>query len=43
MHDCDITTLAIPISSTDRELVRARVATPLSDGPADIKLFGEEQ
>ena len=44
MHTGDITTLANPdIVEQIRELVQGRAATPLSDGPADIKLFGEEQ
>ena len=44
MHTGDITTLANPdIVEQIRELVQGRVTTPLSDGPADIKLFGEEQ
>jgi len=43
MHTGDITTLANPdIVEQIRELVQGRAATPLSDGPADIKLFGEE-
>jgi len=43
MHTGDITTLANPdIVEQIRELVQGRSATPLSDGPADIKLFGEE-
>src|SRR6266536_1386168 len=44
MHTGDITTLANPdIVEQIRELVQGREATPLSEGPADIKLFGEEQ
>jgi len=44
MHTGDITTLANPdIVEQIRELVQGREATPLSDGPADIKLFGEER
>jgi len=44
MHTGDITTLANPdIVEQIRELVQGRVTTPLSDGPADIKLFCEEQ
>ncbi len=44
MHTGDITTLANPdIVEQIRELVQGRAATPLSDGPADIKLFGEER
>jgi acetyl-CoA synthetase len=44
MHTGDITTLANPdIVEQIRELVQGRTAIPLSDGPADIKLFGEEQ
>jgi acetyl-CoA synthetase len=44
MHTGDITTLANPdIVELIRELVQGRTATPLSDGPADIKLFGEER
>jgi len=44
MHTGDITTLANPdIVEQIRELVQGRLATPLSDGPADIKLFGEER
>jgi acetyl-CoA synthetase len=43
MHTGDITTLANPdIVEQIRELVQGRAATPLSDGPADIKLFGEQ-
>jgi hypothetical protein len=43
MHTGDITTLANPdIVEQIRELVQGRAATPLTDGPADIKLFGEE-
>jgi hypothetical protein len=43
MHTGDITTLANPdIVEQIRELVQGREATALSDGPADIKLFGEE-
>jgi len=33
---------ATPDQTKIRELVQGRAATPLSDGPADIKLFGEE-
>jgi acetyl-CoA synthetase len=44
MHTGDITTLANPdIVEQIREIVQGREATPLSEGPADIKLFGEEQ
>ncbi len=44
MHTGDITTLANPdIVEQIRELVQGRAATPLTEGPADIKLFGEEQ
>jgi acetyl-CoA synthetase len=44
MHTGDITTLANPdIVEQIRELVQGRAATPLQEGPADIKLFGEEQ
>ena len=44
MHTGDITTLANPdIVEQIRELVQGRAATPLSEGPADIKLFGEER
>ena len=44
MHTGDITTLANPdIVEQIRELVQGREATTLSEGPADIKLFGEEQ
>jgi acetyl-CoA synthetase len=44
MHTGDITTLANPdIVEQIRELVQGRDAMPLADGPADIKLFGEEQ
>jgi len=44
MHTGDITTLANPdIVEQIRELVQGRAATPLSDGPADIRLFGEER
>ena len=44
MHTGDITTLANPdIVEQIRELVQGRVAAPLQEGPADIKLFGEEQ
>ena len=44
MHTGDITTLANPdIVEQIRELVQGREATALSEGPADIKLFGEEQ
>src|SRR6478736_1010098 len=40
MHTGDITTLANPdIVEQIRELVQGRTAAPLSDGPADIKLF----
>jgi acetyl-CoA synthetase len=43
MHTGDITTLANPdIVEQIRELVQGREATELSEGPADIKLFGEE-
>jgi len=43
MHTGDITTLANPdIVEQIRELVQGRAATPLQEGPADIKLFGEE-
>jgi acetyl-CoA synthetase len=43
MHTGDITTLANPdIVEQIRELVQGRKATPLQEGPADIKLFGEE-
>jgi acetyl-CoA synthetase len=44
MHTGDITTLANPdIVEQIRELVQGRAATPLREGPADIKLFGEER
>ena len=44
MHTGDITTLANPdIVEQIRELVQGRVVTALQEGPADIKLFGEEQ
>ena len=44
MHTGDITTLANPdIVEQIRELVQGRAATPLQEGPADIKLFGEER
>ena len=44
MHTGDITTLANPdIVEQIRELVQGREATALNEGPADIKLFGEEQ
>jgi len=44
MHTGDITTLANPdIVEQIRELVQGREATPLQEGPADIKLFGEER
>src|SRR5499433_1921459 len=44
MHTGDTTTLANPdIVEQIRELVQGRAATPLSEGPADIKLFGEER
>jgi acetyl-CoA synthetase len=44
MHTGDITTLANPdIVEQIRELVKGREATELREGPADIKLFGEEQ
>jgi acetyl-CoA synthetase len=44
MHTGDITTLANPdIVEQIRELVQGREATELREGPADIKLFGEEQ
>jgi hypothetical protein len=43
MHTGDITTLANPdIVEQIRELVQGREAAPLQEGPADIKLFGEE-
>jgi acetyl-CoA synthetase len=43
MHTGDITTLANPdIVEQIRELVQGREATALNEGPADIKLFGEE-
>jgi acetyl-CoA synthetase len=43
MHTGDITTLANPdIVEQIRELVQGRAVTPLQEGPADIKLFGEE-
>jgi acetyl-CoA synthetase len=43
MHTGDITTLANPdIVEQIREIVQGRAATPLADGPEDIKLFGEE-
>jgi acetyl-CoA synthetase len=42
IHTGDITTLANPdIVEQIREIVQGRAATPLADGPADIKLFGE--
>src|SRR5882757_917197 len=42
MHTGDITTLANPdIVEQIRELVQRRHAVVLKDGPADIKLFGE--
>ena len=42
MHTGDITTLANPdIVEQIRELVQGRDAVVLKDGPADIKLFGE--
>jgi acetyl-CoA synthetase len=44
MHTGDITTLANPdIVEQIRELVQGRVAGPFEEGPADIKLFGEER
>jgi acetyl-CoA synthetase len=44
MHTGDITTLANPdIVEQIRELVQGRAATLLREGPADIKLFGEER
>jgi acetyl-CoA synthetase len=44
MHTGDITTLANPdIVEQIRELVQGREAVALSDGPADIKIFGEER
>ena len=44
MHTGDITTLANPdIVEQIRELVQGREATPLQEGPEDIKLFGEER
>ena len=44
MHTGDTTTLANPdIVEQIRELVQGRAATPLSEGPADITLFGEER
>jgi acetyl-CoA synthetase len=44
MHTGDITTLANPdIVEQIRELVQGRAVTPLQEGPADIKLFGEER
>ena len=43
MHTGDITTLANPdIVEQIRELVQGRIATPLNEGPEDIKRFGEE-
>jgi acetyl-CoA synthetase len=43
MDTGDITTLANPdIVAQIRELVQGRNAVPLKEGPADIKLFGEE-
>jgi acetyl-CoA synthetase len=43
MDTGDITTLANPdIVAQIRELVQGRNAAPLQEGPADIKLFGEE-
>jgi len=44
MHTGDITTLANPdIVEQIREIGQGRAATPLADGPTDIKLFGEER
>ncbi len=44
MHTGDITTLANPdIVGQIREIGQGRAATPLADGTADIKLFGEER
>ena len=44
MHTGDITTLANPdIVEQIRELVQGREAVALTDGPADIKIFGEER
>jgi acetyl-CoA synthetase len=43
MHTGDITTLANPdIVEQIRELVQGRDATPLAEGPEDIKRFGQE-
>ena len=44
MHTGDITTLANPdIVEQILEIGQGPKATPLADGPADIKLFGEER
>jgi acetyl-CoA synthetase len=44
IHTGDITTLANPdIVEQIRELVQGREAIALTDGPADIKIFGEER
>jgi acetyl-CoA synthetase len=44
MDTGDITTLANPdIVEQIREQVQGRARTPLKEGPADIKLFGEER
>jgi acetyl-CoA synthetase len=43
MDTGDITTLANPdIVEQIREIVQGRQRAPLQDGPADIKLFGED-
>jgi acetyl-CoA synthetase len=43
MDTGDITTLANPdIVEQIRELVQGRQRAPLQEGPADIKLFGED-